>query len=507
MQDFLKKFTLPIVVFITGACVLIIEITAIRILSPYFGNTIFAVSSVISVVLLALSLGYYFGGKIADKYPQETIFFKIIAASGFLVIFLHLAGIFFLSGWGYKLSIIEGPIISSLFLFFAQSFLLGMLSPFAIKLQALRMQELGVGSVSGQIFFWSTLGSIFGSLSAGFLLIPNFGVDKIILSVGFLLIILGLFGNLKINGFVKIFLLFFLISTCFFLTSAASLQYANAVFAKDGVYQRIVIFDGDFEGKPARFLIQDRNSSAAELIGSDELAYDYTKYYKLYEIFNKDIKNALVIGGGAYSIPKAILKDLPNATVDVSEIEPEIFEIVKKHFRVQDNPRLKNFVKDGRRVLYDSPKKYDLIFGDAYSSFFSIPQHLATKEFFELAKEKMNDNGVFIANVIGSIEEKPKSFALSEIKTFKSVFENSYFFATKLTDLQKVQNLIFVGYKSDKIMNFNSPEITGSENKIISGLSEKLIDLSKYDFSRQYILTDNFAPVDYLISKEFKNLN
>ena len=61
---FFKKITIPFFVFITGACVLIIEIIAIRILSPYFGNTIFTVSSVISVVLAALSLGYYFGGKV-----------------------------------------------------------------------------------------------------------------------------------------------------------------------------------------------------------------------------------------------------------------------------------------------------------------------------------------------------------------------------------------------------------------------------------------------------------
>ena len=102
---------------------LVVEITAIRILSPYFGNTIFTVSSVISVVLAALSLGYYTGGKIADKYPKESLFYNIITASGFAVIFLHLFGLIFLSTLGYKLPIIQGPIISSVLLFFLQSFL------------------------------------------------------------------------------------------------------------------------------------------------------------------------------------------------------------------------------------------------------------------------------------------------------------------------------------------------------------------------------------------------
>src|SRR3989344_1494140 len=199
MKEFLKKFAVPLSVFITGACVLIIEIVAIRILSPYFGNTIYTVSGVITVVLLALSLGYYFGGKLADKYPEEKNFYGIIMLSGASVILLHLFSMIFLPVFGYKLPLIQGPIISSIILFFFQSFLLGMLSPFAIKLQKLRLENLGVGSASGQIFFWSTLGSIFGSLSSGFFLIPNFGVDRIMIGIGLLLIILGVSGMLKIT--------------------------------------------------------------------------------------------------------------------------------------------------------------------------------------------------------------------------------------------------------------------------------------------------------------------
>ena len=123
-----------------------------------------------------------------------------------------------------------------------------------------------------------------------------------------------------------------------------------------------------------------------------------------------------------------------------------------------------------------------------------------------MAKEKLSDNGVFIANVVGSLPQKPASFALSEIKTFKSVFNNSYFFAVNSKDSPKLQNLIFVGYNGSDIINFNDEKIKDNKNYVISGLAEKQINLDRFDFTKYPLLTDNFAPVDYLISKEFKNI-
>lgn len=506
MNNFLHKATIPFFVFVTGACVLIIEIIAIRILAPYFGNTIYTVSGVITIVLLALSIGYYLGGKLADTYPEEKVFYTIIALSGAVVIILHLFSMFFLPIFGYRLSLAQGPIISSVLLFFVQSLLLGILSPFAVKLQKTRLENLGIGSASGQIFFWSTLGSIFGSLSAGFVLIPNLGIDKIILGVGFLLIILGLFGGLAIKFLYKLPLILFLLYSMSFFVYFLDTNPKNLVFVRDSLYQKIVIYDGIYDKRDARFLQQDRNNSAAMFFDSDELVYEYTKYYALYQIFNKDIISSLAVGAGAYSVPKALLNDSPEITVDVVEIDPILFDLGKKYFDVPDDRRLSNFVEDGRRFLHDTTKKYDFIFSDAYSSFFSTPEHLTTQEFFEVAKDKLTDNGVFIANVVGSLNPKPKSFALSEIKTFKSVFENSYFFAVVSPELKDPQNLIFVGYKGDKIVDLNSVEIKKNKNYIISSLAEKQINPNKFDLSYYPILTDNFAPVDYLISKELTNL-
>src|SRR5678815_2935157 len=87
-----SRYLLPLSVFLTGASVLIVEVVAVRVLSPFYGNTIFTVSSVITVILLALSVGYYAGGALADRQPSLAWFFSIIMASGLLLLSFHLIG-------------------------------------------------------------------------------------------------------------------------------------------------------------------------------------------------------------------------------------------------------------------------------------------------------------------------------------------------------------------------------------------------------------------------------
>src|SRR3990170_6134790 len=111
MDKFLKQNLLSVSVFITGACVLIVEVVALRVLSPHYGNTIFTVSSVISVILAALSIGYYAGGKLADRYPSLRWFFGIILVSGLVVIALHLLGTLILPTLSATLSLASGPLV------------------------------------------------------------------------------------------------------------------------------------------------------------------------------------------------------------------------------------------------------------------------------------------------------------------------------------------------------------------------------------------------------------
>jgi len=507
----LNHILLPFAVFITGASILILEVVGVRLLSPFYGNTIFTVSSVISVILLALSCGYYAGGRLADRYPALQYFFGLILVSGLVLLSFYCLGTVVLPILSSKLSISMGPLVSATLLFLLPALLLGMLSPYAVKLQSVHFPERGVGSVAGSIFFWSTLGSIAGSLSAGFVLIPHFGIDRILIANGVVLSALGLVSLLLLRA-KKQRLYASCIAFALALTAVwiiAHREGRQVLYAKDGVYQKITIYDGQYAGRRTRFFQQDENNAGAGegamFLDSEDptdLVYDYTRYYSLYKIFNPRPKNALVIGGGAYSVPKALLHDLPDATVDVADIEPSLFFLAKSYFKVPESPRLHNYVEDGRRFLRDSPKKYDLIFSDVYYSFFSVPPQFATKEFFAIAKEKLSPNGILVANMIGDLSRQQPSLIMAEIKTFQAVFPNSYFFAVAWPEKTDSQNVMLVGYNSDTPIDLNSPAILADRDPLIRFLSSKLIDVGRrFELSPYPVLTDNFSPVEFLTAQ------
>lgn len=505
MMHYIKKNILYASVFITGACILVVEIAATRILAPYFGNTVFTVSSVISIILAALSLGYYIGGVLADRYPSFRFFFLIILLSGLSIFLLQILVEMTLPLVGYAFSIKWGPLFASLSLFLLPGFLLGTLSPFAIVLQKEIDSEVGVGSISGRMFFWSTAGSIVGSLSAGFILIPFFGISTILIGVGGILCAMGLVA-LFILGFEKdILTKFMILSSIFFLGAGASVfaSKERAIYKKDGVYERLTIYKGESEGREAYFFQQDRSNSGASFLDSDELVYEYTKYYSLYKIFNPNARNVLVIGGGAYSIPKRIAQEIPDARVDVSEIEPSLFTLAQTYFRLRDVSRIHNSTKDGRRFLRDSQGEYDMIFSDVYHSLFSLPSHFTTKEFFELAKSKLSKDGIFVANIIGTLSPEHPSFALSEMRTFREVFPQSYFFAVSSPKVNITQNIIFVGSLSEEAIDIKRISETYKDDPILGGLSDHMIHDDEIDFSKHPIFTDDYAPVDYFAASAF----
>lgn len=403
------------------------------------------------------------------------------------------------------MSLASGALVASLISFFMPAVLLGTLSPYAVRLEAERSKKSGVGSVSGKIFFWSTMGSISGSLLTGFVLIPGFGVNAIMITVG--LVLTG-YGTLilLLMGVKSRFLV--LLIACSLLVGLTNLDSnssaASTIYSKDGLYEKITIYDRTVNGRSVRFFQQDKSSSGATFLDTTDptdLVYDYTKYYDLYKLFTPNPTSTLVIGGGAYSIPKALLADLPEASVIVSEIEPSLFELSKKYFGVTDNPRLTNTTQDGRQWLRTTNERYDIIFSDVYYSYFSIPAHFTTKEFFELAYNRMNDSGIFIANMIGDLSRQEPSLIMSEIKTFQTAFPNSYFFAVEGPNQMTTQNIMFVGYKSDKIVDTRAQELLNHPSEIIRSLPAKTILTDRFDLSSHLLLTDDYAPVDSLTNQ------
>lgn len=187
-EKFMKKFLLEIIVFICGAVVMAFEIVGSRMLGPYVGTSIFVWTGIIGVILMCLSLGYYYGGKIADKKPE----FKLLA------LIILLAGLFIGISTLIKDGLLEVllntfndvkliSLLATFILFSIPSVLLGMVSPYAVRLKIKSLDKSG--STVGNLYAISTLGSITGTFLAGFYLIPSFGV---IFILNQLAIILGI---------------------------------------------------------------------------------------------------------------------------------------------------------------------------------------------------------------------------------------------------------------------------------------------------------------------------
>ncbi len=172
-------------IFITGAAVLVIEILGTRILAPFYGSTIFVWSSLISVTLAFLALGYLWGGKLADRKPDTGLLYWIVFAAGISIVLIPKYSNWVLiqtDRFGLKF----GPLIAAFIIFFAPLFLLGAVSPFAVKIRTRLLDHLGI--TAGSLYATATLGSLAGALFAGFLLIPNFSVSWIINATGVILI-------------------------------------------------------------------------------------------------------------------------------------------------------------------------------------------------------------------------------------------------------------------------------------------------------------------------------
>ncbi len=505
-MSYLKQKALLFIVFVTGACVLILEVTAIRILSPFFGNTIYSYSSILSVILGALSFGYYFGGKYADTHPVQKSFYGIIMLSGATVFFMELLIITFVPQFAYSLQFTSGPLVVSCILFALPSFLLGTLSPYAIKLQSLANPKEGVGELSGQVFFFSTMGSIAGSLLTGFFLIPNFGVQTIILATGGILLTIGATGYLLYDGDKKKAYSIVIISLAFIsaILSIKDSQASGVAYQTDGVYEKLLVYDTKMRDRGTRILMQDRSASSAIDKENGNLVFEYAQYYSIYKLLRITPQRALFLGAGAYTFPNAILKDSPNAEVDIVDVEPKLYDIAKTYFGLENLPRMHNINDDGRKFLHNTTKSYDYIYSDVYGTVYSIPPHMTTKEYFELVESRLSKNGIVLANIIGSLDPEVGTFTFSEMRTFLEVFPNSYFFAVNSPNTKEIQNIVFVGVNGDAKLDLGSDALVDAITQTSIPVREHLIDFKSYHLERYNILTDNYAPVEYYTSKLLK---
>jgi len=463
---------------------MILEIVGSRLLAPIFGNTIYVWGSLIGVVLSALALGYFYGGKLADLKPSKRLFSTIIFTAGLLILTIpyfspNLLELVLLAGFDDRL----GPLISTIILLFPSTLLLGMVSPFAVKLLTLELENLG--KIAGNLYSLSTVGSIVGTFLTVFVLIPSFDIRSIILGSGLTLMFISIFNLSKQSKIIFFIILIFLITPVSQFVAGLYVNVGEILYQRETFYNSLaVIQNGDL-----RILyLNGLPHSAMDIKEPFKLVFKYTRFFELGVLLNEEANRVLFIGGGGFSGPKYFLKNYPDLLIDVVEIDGEVINVAKRFFYLDENPRLRIFEDDGRRYLQKNEDKYDVIILDAYSKTY-IPFHLMTLEFFQIVYNRLNEDGVVVSNIIASFVGDSSEMLWSQYKTIASVFPKVYLFRAAENEGLAVQNIILVACKSDCSLNKKDTQFA------LQNLWTNIPYLEEFP-----IIKDNYAPVERLIN-------
>ena len=488
------KYILEFAVFTCGAIVMVFELVGSRVIGPFLGTSLFVWTSLIGIILASLSLGYYLGGKQADKNASMSRLARIILLAAICIaITIGIKDVLLLFLQKNVGEIRIAAVIASIVLFMPASIYLGMVSPYAAKLKLSSLEN--TGRTIGNLYALSTAGSIFGTLFAGFYLIPFFGTNKLLIFLAIILVLISIILSLKTKLKLKITVLLFLVMGLIAFNFLDTLLIKNGFIDLDTSYNRVFITDSrqQSRGLTIRKMGINNEAHSSMYLESDELVSEYAKSYHLIRHFYPDFKSCLMLGGAGYSFPKSYLKTYPNAKIDVVEIDPKVTQLAKDYFKLKEDPRLGIYHNDGRTYLNHTDKTYDVILGDAFNSSYSIPYQLTTQESAQKMHDILNEDGVVILNIISSIEGDSGKFFRSEYATFKAVFPQLLVYPLRDSkNGNTIQNIFLIALKSkDKIYPLTSDEID---------INNRLEKFWHKDIPNDLpILTDDFAPVDYYI--------
>ena len=407
------KYCLFLTVFVTGAAVLMLELLGTRLISPFYGSSIYVWSSLISVTLVFLALGYFVGGKLTDRRPRLTMLYLFILLAGLSVVLLSLVDSHVLAATD-SLGPRWGALCSAFILFSLPMFFLGTITPYAIKVMAKDLKDIGV--TSGNLYGVSTVGSFAGAISTGFILIPNFAISTVLNLIALLLfavVVMGFIGAGKYYG-----LLFLPLLSVFLLPQLPQPELALAkdirvLYETESLYGQIKVIDRGAR----RFLLVNGAVHAEYNLKTKEFTFAYLRLFEKTLKYFPQAKTFLGIGLGGGGIDNKFRAH--GIEVDNVEIDPKVIEIAKEYFGFDGEV----VTADGRYYVQNSDKKYDLIFLDAFGGY-SICPHLVTQESFTSIKNILSPNGILAVNSMGwefghSTKDK---FVKALYKTLKSVF-------------------------------------------------------------------------------------
>jgi spermidine synthase len=482
-------------VFLCGAVVMVIELTGSRIMAPFLGTSLVVWTSLIGVILAAMSAGYWWGGRLADRRPERKLLGRIILFAAFATAAVAGTKTFvlgFLQSQGAGLH--AGAVWGVLLLFAPPALLLGMVAPFAVRLK-LTHKRTG-GQTAGNLYAISTIGSIIGTFAAGFVLIAWLGSTNILLLMAAVLALAALLAANSGAGLKAGALAVFIALLVFGVQYDEKLAAAGFVDI-DTPYNRVIVYNGEEigSGRPIRTMVTGPRGrqSAMYLDHATELVVPYTRYYRLVEHLAPGMKRLLVLGGGGYSFPKYALANYPAVAVDVVEIDPGITRLARELFGLKDHPRLRVIEEDARTFLNSNRRLYDAILCDTFNSDYSIPFHMTTREAVERLRDSLAPNGLVLANVLSAIEGDRGRLFQAMYATYAAVFPRVSAFALASRDPAEWQNIIIAAFASDREPGAAEPS---AEMKALMAHR-----IQPPEPATAPLLTDDYAPVDrYMLS-------
>ena len=390
---------LPLLVFVVGTGSLGAEIAAVRLLSPYFGASTIVWANTIGIVLVALSIGYWLGGRFADRHPNmRSLCLLSLTAAVLLALVPFLAdpllGVAVDALDSISAGAFLGSLVGVLGLVAVPVLLLGMVSPWAIRLAVSTVEE--AGEVAGRLYALSTAGSLAGTLLSALLFIPLVGTRRTFLIFALAIAVVAVLGLRPLRRYA--------LAPAAIIVLIALPVGALKAETDDGR----VIYETDTEYQYARVVERDDGSRALELNEGQAQHSVYNPDTVLtgdvwdghlvlpFTALGGPPDRVAILGNAAGTTSRAYERFFPGTRVDGVEIDSELSEIGERYFDM-NNPQLHLYHEDARPYLRRTDARYDVISVDAYRQPY-IPFYLATEEFFELVRDRLTPGGVLIVN-------------------------------------------------------------------------------------------------------------
>jgi spermidine synthase len=396
------RLALGALVFGAGIGALATEITASRLLAPYFGSSTIVWANLIGIILAALAVGYWFGGRIADRRPRPALLGFIVLAASVCV-----AAIPFVAKPFLDLTVegldeasagaVIGSFLAVLLLFAPPVVLLGMVSPFAIRLAVASIET--AGTVAGRFYALSTAGSLLGTFLPALVLIPAIGTQRTFLVTAALLAVSACF-LLGARYLVVAAALAALVA----VPPGAVKAEAGLLHEETSYHQYIQVVERS-DGR--RLLYLNEGIAVHSVWRPDSVLTGgvWDAFLALPPLLGRPLTRVAILGNAAGTTARALGVYYPGAEVDGVELDPAVSRVGRSYFGMEDNPRLTVHDADARPFLRSTDRRYDLIVVDAYHQPY-VPFYLATREFFRLVRDRLAPGGIVALNVAAVPDDK-----------------------------------------------------------------------------------------------------